>query len=150
MRLEPYKHYVSESSAFEILSLPPHKPDLSRILDTVIVPTVIDYSFVETPQGLSYEGQHLSGITLVVNLSLTEKLTYMSHTSTETVHSIHYTSMRSLSIVLPQQVGGLDTLAVIKSGNFTIHPSIEHVHPKAADTRTIHQVSLLLMTLTLR
>ncbi|MGL4346250.1 MAG: hypothetical protein ACRCTE_13710 [Cellulosilyticaceae bacterium] len=150
MHLDRYKHYSKESSFFEVLSLPPHKPDLSRILDTAIIPTVVDYSFIESTQGLSYEGQMLSGITLAINLSLTEKLTYMSHTSTETVHSIHYTSMRSLSIVLPQQVGGIDTLSVIKSGTFTIYPSIEHIHSKVADSRTIHQVTLLLVTITLR
>lgn len=149
MSISHNAQYATEKSLFEILTIPPHKPDLSRILDTMIIPTVIDYSFMETPHGLSYEGQYLSGMMLIVNLKLTEKLTYMSHTSEETVHSIHYTSIRSVYIALPQEIHSQDTVSRIKSGTFVIHPSIESVHPKLFDTRTIHQTTLLLVNVSL-
>lgn len=149
MSLSTDVNYSKQISFLELLSIPPHKSELARILDISIIPEVVDYTLVETPQGLSYEGQYLSGINLIINFNLFEKLTYMSNTYDESVHSIHYTHLKSLSISLPQRINDVDTSVLIQSGILSIHPTIESIFTRILDTRTIHQSALLLVNISL-
>lgn len=145
---QPY--FSTEKSIVEFLPLPPHKPQIIQIMDTHIVPTILDYSFSEVEEGLSYEGQSLYGIILVVHLEYAQKMTYMSNDASETIHSAHYSSLRSISIHLPKYVKNINIATLLKSGSLTIHPSVESVIPKILNSRSIQQFSLLKVSVILK
>ncbi|MGL5675388.1 MAG: hypothetical protein ACRDDX_03150 [Cellulosilyticaceae bacterium] len=147
MSLNPTSHFTVEKSILEFLHLPPHKPEAIQLVDSHIIPTVLDYTFTEIQKGLSYEGQSLLGVILVIHLSFAEKLTYLGHTASDTFHSAHYASLRSVSIDLPPQIKKNNTLTLLKTGSFTIYPSIESISTKLLDARSIQQISFLRVTI---
>lgn len=136
-----------QESFADMLFIPPHKPDLFQIMDIIVSPEILDYSIVETPKGLSYEGQYMSGYKLLVDVALNEKLTYISSTEEQTIHAVQYTQFKSICIMLPESVNQKDTAPIIQSGLFSLHPSIEGIHTKILDSRTVQKCGLLLVHL---
>lgn len=141
--------YVNQSSFFEFLSIPPHKPDLVRVLGVSVIPEVLSFDLIKTPVGHSYEGQHLTGLTLLVHCNLTEKLSYIANTADDSVHSIYYTYNKSIAVALPTEIDSTPTQTLIDLRLFSITPSIACLYNRSIDARTVYQTALLFVYVTL-
>ncbi|MGL6104789.1 hypothetical protein [Romboutsia sp.] len=135
--------YFKEESICEVLSIPCQKPDMERILDMMVWPEIESMKIVETVQGLSNEGQRLTGIKLVVEVRLKEKLTYVALEPTQSVHAAHFESLKSMFIVLPAEVDGRSTCDLVRTGRISVIPYVEAVYPRMLDSRTVHKCVLL-------
>lgn len=120
-------HCAKEDTFFECLVIPPHKPPLLKLLKCEIVPEVIEYKMVDTPRGRSFEGESLTGLNLVVLLSLNQEMTYISDTPAQTVHAIHYTFLKNLIINIPEAEDVSAIKQLIHTGHFTLTPSIPSI-----------------------
>lgn len=135
--------YFKEEIICEILSIPAVKPDMERLLDVMVWPEVTNINLVETPKGRSYEGQYLSGNKLVVEINLKEKVTYVANEPTQSAHAAHYETLKSLFIVLPEEINGEKICELFRADRILVTPYVEDVCARMLDTRTIHKCVML-------
>lgn len=131
--------YFKEEIINEILSIPCQKPDMERLLKTLVDVTVEDKKLIKTEKGLSNEGQALTGYKLVVKLRIKEKITYVADECTQSVHAAHYETIKNLFIIVPEVIDGENVCNLIKKGRLSITPYVECVESRMLDCRTIHK-----------
>lgn len=137
--------YFKEEIVCEILSIPRQKPDMERLLNVMVWPEVVNVNLVETPKGRSFEGQYLSGVKLVVEINLKEKITYVANEPTQSAHAAHYETLKSMFVVLPEVVDGKEICDLLRTGRLAITPYVEEVCARMLDTRTIHKCVMLFL-----
>lgn len=135
--------YFKEEMVCEILSIPPQKPDMERLLDVMVWPEVVSMNLVETQKGRSYEGQNLAGNKLVIEVNLKEKVTYVAHRPTQDVCAVHYETLKSIFVILPEKINGRKICDLHKSKRLIVTPYVEDVCARMIDTRTIHKCVML-------
>ena len=136
--------YFKEEMVCEILSIPPQKPDMERLLDVMVWPEIVNVNLVDTPKGRSYEGQHLSGLKLVAEINLKEKVTYVANEPTQSAHAAHYETLKSVFVVLPEKApDGTDICELFRANRLTVTAYVEEVCARMLDTRTIHKCVML-------
>lgn len=141
--------YFKEEAISEILSIPCPKPDIEKVLDLMVWPEVEDMEIVDTPQGVSNEGQRLSGVKLVVKIRLREKLTYVADDPAQSVHAVHFEMLKSMFVILPQEVDGNRTCDLVRTKRVTATPYVEAVYPRELDERSVHKCVLLFLDIKL-
>lgn len=137
--------YFKEELVEEILTIPPQKPDIERVLDVMIWPEVMDMKIVETQIGKSNEGQYLSGVKLVVELNIKEKVSYVACEPTQSVHAAHFETYKSMFVVLPEKIGDKYTCDLVRSGRISVTPYVEAKHARQLDCRNIHRCVMLFL-----
>lgn len=135
--------YFKEEMICEILSIPPGKPDMERLLDVMVWPEVVSTNLIETPKGRSFEGQYLSGVKLVVEVNLKEKLTYVANEPTQKAHASHYETLKSVFVILPEEIDGKKTCELYRANRITVTAYVEEVCARMLDTRTVHKCVML-------
>lgn len=136
--------YFKEEMVCEILSIPQQKPDMERLLDVMVWPEVVHVNLVDTPKGRSYEGQNLSGLKLVAEINLKEKVTYVANEPTQRAHAAHYETLKSVFVVLPEKnEEGIDICELFRANRITVTAYVEEVCARMLDTRTLHKCVML-------
>ena len=137
--------YFKEELMAEVLTIPSQKPDIERVLDVIVWPEVMDMHLVETEVGRSNEGQYLTGIKLVVELKIKEKVTYVACEPTQSVHAAHFETYKSMFIILPEKIGDKYTCELARSGRINITPYVESSHARQLDSRNIYRCIMLFL-----
>ena len=137
--------YFKEDIVTEILAIPPQKPNIERVLDILVWPEVENIKLIDTPVGMSNEGQFLSGLKLIVEVRLKEKVTYVADEPTQSVHAAHYETLTSMFVILPTEIDGRDTCDLVRSNRINITPYIEAVNFRALDCRHIHKCVMIFL-----
>lgn len=135
--------FFKEEIYGEVLSIPCQKPDMERILDVMITPTVLSVEVIETEKGRSFEGQYLSGYKLIIELEFNEKITYVAEEPTQCVHSANYTTMKSTFIVVPAEVCGKRISDLVNTGHISVKPIIEETCARMLDCRSIYRCMMI-------
>lgn len=141
--------YFKEESICEVLTIPCEKPDMERILDIAVWPEIENIRLVDTEVGYSVEGQRLSGMKLIVEVRLKEKVTYVADEITQSVHASHYEILKSIFIVVPSVIQDKPICNLIKSGRLTVEPYIEDVMWEMLDCRKIHKCVMLFLNVSI-
>lgn len=71
------------------LCVPTYKPKIEQVIKVKVEKKVVKHKFVETPRGVSSEGQVLTGCKVLVIADLFLKINYVALQETQTVHSFH-------------------------------------------------------------
>ncbi|MEF9958953.1 MAG: hypothetical protein RR448_00590 [Niameybacter sp.] len=121
-------HCSKEDTFFEHLCIPSHKPPILKLVKCEIIPEVSEYKLVDTLHGRSFEGEILTGINLIVLLTLNEEMTYISDTVAQTIHAIHYTFLKTIILNVPELPDPATIKQLIQTGHFTLTPSITSTH----------------------
>lgn len=135
--------YFKEEPFFEELVIPTHKPAISKIVDIILIPEVLDYELIHTEEGLSYEGQRLTGLQLLVSLKLQEKLTYIAQTPDQTIHGVHYTQFKSSFIVLPIEINQRSTQLLVQTNQIKVKPSVQSLYTQIKSPHLVLNYGLL-------
>lgn len=141
--------YFKEEAICEVLTIPCQKPDMERPLDIMVWAEIESIREVDTEEGVSLEGQRLSGTKLVVEVRLKEKLTYVADKTTQTVHAAHYETLKSMFIIMPNKIGDKPLCSLIKLGRIKVTPYVEDVSFRMLDCRTIHKCVMLFLNATI-
>lgn len=139
--------YFKEEEVCEVLTIPPEKPNIERILDVLVSPEIENIKLIQTEIGLSQEGQRLSGAKLVVEVRLKEKITYVADEPTQTVHAAHYETLKSMFIIVPQKINDVEVCKLIRTGKLNVVPYVEYVGARKLDCRRIHKCVLVFLDL---
>lgn len=137
--------YFKEEVITQFLEIPCKKPDMERILDILVWPEVTDLNVIETHEGLSNEGQRLTGVKLIVEVKLKSKVTYVADEKTQSVHAAHYETLKSMFIILPKEFNGRNVCDLAKVGKINVVPYVEAVNFRMLDKRAIYQCILLFL-----
>ncbi|MEG0013670.1 MAG: hypothetical protein RR324_02395 [Cellulosilyticaceae bacterium] len=137
--------YFKEEMVCEVLSIPAQKPDMERLLDVMVWPEVVCTKLVETEKGRSFEGQYLSGVKLVVEVNLKEKVTYVANEPTQSAHAAHYETLKSMFVVLPEYVNGKKICDLVRSNQISVTPYVEDVCARMLDARTVHKCVMMFL-----
>ncbi|MFI3209465.1 MAG: hypothetical protein R3Y64_00200 [Peptostreptococcaceae bacterium] len=137
--------YFKEELISEVIVLPQNRPDIKRVLDISVWPEVLKTHLVETKVGTSNEGQHLSGLKLVVDLKLKQKISYVADEPTQSVHAQAFEYYKSMFVILPQQINNVDVYDLVRSGRLQVTPYIEAVKFRLQDPRSVHKCVMIFL-----
>ncbi|HEX9061048.1 MAG TPA: DUF3794 domain-containing protein [Clostridia bacterium] len=84
----------------ETLCIPLQKPDMEQILSVHAGIEITRTTVIQTSNGISFEGQILTGKKLIVEGKLHQKIEYVADDKVQSVHAAHFTSPFSSYIVL--------------------------------------------------
>lgn len=132
-----------EELFFEHLCLPDHKPPLLKLLECQVNPEVIEYKQVDTPYGRSFEGECLTGLSLICLLSLDTQITYIADNQAQTIHAVSYTFLKSFVLNLPEPDDLSNLKQLINMHRFRLIPSISSPHTYIK-TPTLFNLSTLI------
>lgn len=137
--------YFKEELISKVLQIPSQKPDIERVLDVMVSASVENTKLIETPIGMSNEGQNLSGIKLVVEVRVKQKVLYVAEEDTQSVHASHFETLHSLFVILPNQVDGSDICNLFRANRLSINPFIETNTFRALDCRNIYSSLMIFL-----
>lgn len=135
--------YFKEEDICKMLYIPCQKPDMEKLLDILVWPEVTDVKAIETIEGTSEEGQNLTGVKLIVELKINEKITYVADDARQSVHSAHFEDLKSVFVILPKEINGNDVCDLVNAGRVSVIPYVESVYGRMIDERTIHKCILM-------
>lgn len=113
----------------EFVKIPCQKPDAEQILNTLVDIVITDTKVINTIQGVSLEGQKLTGLKLIVEGILNQKVEYVADEPSQPVHAAHFRVPFSTFIVLPE---GFDPATPID-----VQGEVEDIFVELIDKRTI-------------
>lgn len=142
----PYSSkYFTETCFCDVFSLPESSRNLDTILTVKSQVKVVNTKLIETPIDISVEGQHLLGYKLIVELALVHKIIYLESpliqyccVKNPALSASLGDTLKSVFIILPCSVCGVDTCKLIRRNSFTITPYIENISMQKIDTRNIY------------
>lgn len=137
--------YFKEEMMEGILKIPPQKPDIESVSDLLVTLEILNTKLIETKIGRSNEGQNLTGIKLIAEIKIKEKITYISCSQSESVHAAHFESYRSMFIILPQVINEKNICDLIRSQKFSITPYVENKQFRKLDCRNIYRCLMILL-----
>jgi hypothetical protein len=121
----------------ETLTVPAVKPDIEQIVKVVAEVVIISTKVIRTPQGVSLEGQNLTGLKLIIEGEVRQKIEYVACEPTQSVHAVHFDIPFSAFIVLP--------LGFPIGTPITVTGYLEDIYVEMLDCRTIFKnVTILL------
>lgn len=120
----------------EILNIPSYKPDVEQILTVTSKVDIICQRVIATPTTVTNnEGLQLTGKKIIVEAILRQRITYVSKTECQSVHSAHFDVPLSVFIVVPS-----DTKLTAK---FKLTTCIEDIFSCALNPRQIFKNTTL-------
>ena len=137
--------YFKEEIICKVLSIPPQKPDMERLLDFMVDAEVVNINLIETPKGRSQENQYLSGQKLVVEVIIKEKVMYVALEPRQSAHAAHYETLISMFVILPDEIDGKKICDLVRANRITVTPYVEDVCARIIDKRTIHKCVMLFL-----
>jgi len=138
--------YFTEIAIPEIVKLPEAKPDMEQLISVMVDCKVVSVRVIDTPKGLSAEGQILKGKKLSIELELQQKVKYIADEPAQSVHAVHFTKfLSSIFIVVNPIIGNNSVETLITQGRYVLTPYIEDIYGEQIDKRTIFKNITILM-----
>lgn len=118
--------------------VPCEKPDIEQIVKVYTDIDICNHEVIETPIGISLEGQEVTGYKLLVSGDIKYKIQYAADEVTQSVHTFHHCSPFCGYIVLPKKFN--------ESSYISPYVVIEDVSVEQMDSRCIYSnITLLLV-----
>lgn len=127
----------------EVVIIPEQKPDIEQIIQILVDARITNLKIIETPEGVSEEGQILTGEKLAIEGKIDQKIIYVADVEggSQPVHSAEFDAPFSTFIVVPRCYVGL-----IGAGDeelINLQTCIESVFIEGISPREIIKSSLL-------
>lgn len=129
--------YFSEFSCSQIFSIPDSMPDVGQVLSVIIEPEVADYYIVDTIEGLSAQGQHLTGTIAVSQIRIKQKIMYGPGDGSSFIHALENISYQSAYIVIPIVIDGTHPRILIKNRHLKPNIRVEESSAKKVSSRQV-------------
>ncbi len=94
--------YFKQMNVDYTFCVPTQKPDIEQIVRVWATPSITEKKIVETPKGISLEGQQVTGAKLMVTGDIEYKVQYVANEATQSLHTAHTTYPFCGYIVLPE------------------------------------------------
>lgn len=129
--------HFKQLSVQDNMRIPAAKPDIEQLISVGAEIEITDYHVIKTPEGSSKEGQRLTGLKIIVEGKVCQKVEYVADEPEQSVHAAHFYMPFSTYIVIPS--------CYIDGTPITITGYIEDIYVKLQDKRSIFKnVTILL------
>lgn len=142
--------YFKEEAINDILMLSEEMLDISRIVDMIVEPTIVDMRLIETTEGVSHEGQIATGYKIMVSLKLREKLLYIGEQPSQPIQGVHFEIPHSFSISVPKEVETQPICNLLERGALRVDTYIEKVYTRKLDCRAVQCCLLIFLNLVVK
>lgn len=88
----------------ETLTIPDVKPDVESIIDVTVDIVIVRKELIDTPKGISNEGQVLTGKKLCIHGKLCQTISYVANDPEQSVHSAEFEVPFCTFIVVPENL----------------------------------------------
>lgn len=132
-----YSNTFKQFQVGRIFNLPVQKPDMEQLLNVTVTVEVLKTNIIETPKGISFEGQILTGKKLIINGRIQQKIEYISDDPLQSVHAAHFIIPFSSYIVLGSNFAC--------ASDFETTGYVEDIYVKQVDKRKIIMNVILLL-----
>ncbi|MGL4367232.1 MAG: hypothetical protein ACRCTQ_02970 [Brevinemataceae bacterium] len=126
-----------EEEVSEIFNIPCDKPKIKEVHSISVHPEVGEVRLVETEIGKSNEGQILTGIKLVIEINLKEKITYVADEKMQYIYALSNENLKSFFIILPTEINEENTKDLLRAKRINIIPYIEAVSIRKINSYSI-------------
>lgn len=140
---ENFSNVFKEYDISDVIIIPSIKPSAKSIIEIVAYPTVNNIKVVETENIISNEGKELSGKNLIVDMNIVGRMVYISDDDKDYIYVHNFENVKSVSLAVPKNIESSDTYGLYKSGRLQVNPSIENIHARKIDDRSIYTSILL-------
>lgn len=138
--------YFSQICTEELIEVPCSHPDIEQVVSVVVDCEVVSLKAIDTMKGISYEGQHMSGKKLAVEIKLRQKILYVAEKDTQSIHIMENNFFQSAYIVIPCLIEGTDPAFLIKHKILQCRIDVEDVFVKNIDKRKVFKNLCLLVS----
>lgn len=137
--------YFTQFVISEVAEVPNIKPDIEQVISVIVEPEIISKKVINTPKGISCEGQRLSGKKIVVELKIKQKILYVANVKEQSVHGFENEFYQSTYVVIPKFIEGTDVEVLLKNNLLQPVLKVEDVYFKQIDNRKIFKNITLLL-----
>jgi Tol biopolymer transport system component len=139
--------YFTQFTSCEKIEVSCSKPDINHIISVIVDPKIISTRIVNTPKGISAEGQHLTGKKLCIEIQLNQKIMYVADSPNQSVHAVENTAYCSTYIIVPDCIDGSDPNNLLVSSLLRTEVYVEDISVQQLGKRKIDKkVYLLIQT----
>lgn len=139
----------TQFSCEDKVKVPDAKPDVEEIVSVIVEPEIVSLRVINSPKGTSYEGQHLSGKKLSIEIKLKQKIMYISKSAIQSVHVVENECYKSTYIVIPHLIYGSKIEDLIKLKYLVPKITVEEKFAEKIDDRTIFKNLIMFIELKL-
>lgn len=133
----------------EIVKIPAVKPDMEELLSVMVDAKIVSLRIIDTPKGISHEGQRLTGKKLSIELLLKQKVKYIADEPTQSVHAAHFEhTVSSIWVIVPEKINCKSIETLLTQGKLVVTPYIEDIYGEQLDKRTIFKNITVLIHVT--
>lgn len=137
--------FFKEELFNEVLEIPCNQPDVVRVIEACVCPKIESFKLVKTYAGVSEEGQKLTGIKLLIELKLTESITYVAKDCEKPIRDVCYENIVTTYVIVPECIHHKRTEELLQQQKLFVKPHIECVEVRKLDKRTIQNCIMLLL-----
>jgi hypothetical protein len=129
-----------EINVEEMLEIPEQKPDIEQLIKVEVNPRIKNIKLIRTVKGISMEGQKLTGLKIIVEGELKQRIQYVADVVEQNVHVTNKTVLFSTFIILPEDFCEDRIINVV--------PYIEDISALQIDKRKIYKNITILLDAT--
>lgn len=137
--------YFKEEWISKNITIPSENPDIKKICDIFVNPIIKKNILIDTKDGISNEGQCLSGKKFIIELLIETKMNYISNDFEQSLISTNFEIFKTIFIVIPNKINSKHIRDLYISSRLTFTPFVEHIHLKEITPRCCNLNILLLV-----
>lgn len=139
--------YFTQFTSCEKIEVPCSKPNIEQIVSVLVEPEIISSRVVNTPKGISSEGQRLTGKKLCIEIKLNQKVMYVADTETQSIHAVENSSYCSAYIIIPSIIDGTEPDNLLLNNLLRTEIYVEDIFVEKLNERCIEKcIHLLVQT----
>ena len=81
----------------------------------------------------------------MVEVNIKEKIMYVALEPTQTAHAAHYETLKSMFVILPDEIDGKKICDLVRANRITVTPYVEDVCARMIDERTVHKCVMMFL-----
>lgn len=131
-------NYFKQINVDFTFCVPIQKPNIEQLVKVWATPCVVQQKVIQTPKGISLEGQKITGYKCMISGDINYKVEYVALEPTQPLHTAHTTIPFCGYIVLPETFNPNSIL--------TISIAVEDIYSELVDERCIYNnVTMMLI-----
>ena len=129
--------YFSQCELKSAIDISTDLPDIDEIVSIIVDPKILSSKVIKTMEGISCEGQNLSGCKLLVRIEVNQRIMYAADNSQRSIHVIEDKSFENVHIVVPPFIEGTKVEELLQFQRFNLNVFIEDIVVNRINSRKI-------------
>ena len=129
--------YFSQCELKGAIDISTDLPDIDEIVSIIVDPKILSSKVIKTMEGISCEGQNLSGCKLLVRIEVNQRIMYAADNSQRSIHVIEDKSFENVHIVVPTFIEGTKVEELLQFQRFNLNVFIEDIVVNKINSRKI-------------